>query len=90
MIEVFLVTGMLIATTILICLYRAVFGPGAFNRVAAASVIGTKTVVLVVIVGYIFERPGAFVDIALLYAILNFLGTLIFAKYLERGEVCSA
>ncbi len=89
MIEVFLVTGLLIATTILVCLYRAVLGPGPFNRVAAASVIGTKTVVLVVIVGYVFERPSMFVDISLLYAILNFVGTLIMAKYLERGEVCS-
>lgn len=89
MIEVFLVVAMLIASTILLCLYRAVRGPGPFNRVAAASVIGTKTVVLVVIVGFLFERPSMFVDISLLYAILNFVGTLIVSKYLERGDLCS-
>ncbi|MDI6810257.1 MAG: monovalent cation/H+ antiporter complex subunit F [archaeon] len=88
MIEVFLVVGLLIAFTILLSLYRAAFGPGVFNRVAAVNVIGTKTIVLLVLIGYYFERP-LFFDISLLYALLNFIGTLIFAKYLERGEVWS-
>lgn len=86
--EVFLAIGMTIACTILLSLYRAVFGPGVFNRAAAVNVIGTKVVVLLVIVGYIFERP-MFVDIAIAYAALNFIGTLLMSKYLERGEVCS-
>jgi multicomponent Na+:H+ antiporter subunit F len=80
MISMFLVIGLLNVVTILLCLYRAV--------VAAVNVIGTKTVVLLVIMGYIFERP-LFFDIPLLYAMLNFIGTLVFAKYLERGELCS-
>ena len=88
MISMFLVIGLLTVVTILLCLYRAVVGPGVFNRVAAVNVIGTKTVVLLVIMGYIFERP-LFFDIPLLYAMLNFIGTLVFAKYLERGELCS-
>ena len=86
--DVFLAIGMTIACTILLSLYRAVFGPGVFNRVAAVNVIGTKVVVLLVVVGYIFERP-MFVDIAIAYAALNFIGTLLMSKYLERGEVCS-
>jgi multicomponent Na+:H+ antiporter subunit F len=44
--------------------------------------------VLLVIVGYIGERPQ-FVDVALMYAIISFIGTLIVAKYVERGEICS-
>ena len=88
MIEVFLTIGLLIALTILLSLYRATLGPGVFNRVAAINVIGTKTIVLLVIIGYYFERP-LFFDISLLYAVLNFIGTLAFAKYLERGEVWS-
>jgi len=85
---VFLPIAVLIALTILLSLYRATLGPGVFNRVAAINVIGTKTIVLLVIIGYIFDRP-LFFDISLLYAILNFIGTLAFAKYLERGEVWS-
>lgn len=85
--KVFLAIGLLIALTILLSLYRAVLGPGVFNRVTAVNVIGTKTIVLLVIIGYYFERP-LFFDISLLYAMLNFIATLVFAKYLERGEVC--
>lgn len=88
MIVVFLMVGLLIVLTIGLCLYRAAVGPGVFNRVAAVNVIGTKTIVLLVLIGYYFERP-LFFDISLLYAMLNFIGTLVFAKYLERGELCS-
>ncbi len=89
MLTIFLVTGVLIAITILLALYRASFGPGVFNRTVAVNVIGTKTVVLLVLIGYYFERP-LFFDLSLLYALLNFIGTLIFAKYLERGEIWSS
>jgi multicomponent Na+:H+ antiporter subunit F len=88
MISSFLAVGIIIAGTILISSYRAITGPGTFNRVVAANVIGTKAIVLLIIVGFIIERPE-FIDIALMYAIINFIGTIIMAKYLERGDVCS-
>jgi multicomponent Na+:H+ antiporter subunit F len=88
MLSFFLFTALLIIVSILFCLYRAVVGPGVFNRVAALNVIGTKTILLLVAVGYYFERPDFF-DIALLYAMLNFIGTLVAAKYLEKGELWS-
>ncbi len=88
MITLFWATALFILFGMLLCLYRAVAGPGVFNRVAAVNVIGTKAIVLLVIMGYYFERPYFF-DIALLYAMINFIGTLIFAKYLERGELWS-
>jgi len=88
MITIFWVTILLIAVTMGLSLYRGVVGPGAFNRVAAMNIIGTKTIALLVVMGYYFERPFFF-DIALLYAMINFIGTLVFAKYLERGELWS-
>ena len=88
MILPFVVIGILIGCTILISSYRMIFGPGTFNRIAAANVIGTKAIVLLIAVGYIIERPH-FIDIALMYALLSFIGTIIMAKYLERGELCS-
>jgi multicomponent Na+:H+ antiporter subunit F len=88
-VTIFLATALLIGVTIFMALYRATVGPEVYNRVAAVNVIGTKTIVLLVIIGYIFERP-LFFDISLLYALLNFIGTLAFAKYLERGEVWSS
>ncbi len=89
MLTIFLATALLIVVTIILALYRATVGPEVYNRVAAVNVIGTKTIVLLVIIGYIFERP-LFFDISLLYALLNFIGTLAFAKYIERGEVWSS
>ena len=89
MITTLLLTGVLIALTLLAATYRAAVGPGVFNRVVAINVIGTKTVVLLVVIGYFFERPYFF-DLSLLYALLNFIGTIVFAKYLERGEIWSA
>jgi multicomponent Na+:H+ antiporter subunit F len=88
MIVPFVAVGIIIACTILICSYRAIFGPGTFNRIVAVNVIGTKAIVLLIIVGYSIERPH-FVDVALMYAIIAFIGTIIIAKYAERGELCS-
>ena len=88
MLSFFLFAGLLISLAILFCLYRAVVGPGVFNRVAALNVIGTKTILLLAVMGYFFERPEFF-DIALLYAMLNFIGTLVASKYLEKGHLWS-
>jgi multicomponent Na+:H+ antiporter subunit F len=88
MITIFWVTILLIAIAMGLSLYRGVAGPGVFNRVAAVNIIGTKTIAILVVMGYYFERPYFF-DIALLYAMINFIGTLVFAKYLERGELWS-
>jgi len=89
MIDTFLAIGMIIIFTILLSLYRLILGPGVFNQIAASNVIGTKVIILLVVIGYIFERP-MFVDISLLYAALNFIATLLMARYLERGEICTA
>jgi len=88
MISIFWGTILFIAVAMGLSLYRGVAGPGVFNRVAAVNIIGTKTIALLVVMGYFFERPY-FLDIALLYAMINFIGTLVFAKYLERGELWS-
>jgi multicomponent Na+:H+ antiporter subunit F len=89
MISIFLTTALLIAVAIALSLYRVVAGPGVFNRTAGVNIIGTKTIALLVVMGYYFERPYFF-DIALLYAMINFIGTLVFAKYLERGNLWSS
>ncbi len=84
----FLWLGMGLFFLVLLCLYRGVFGPGVLNRVAAISAIGTKTLVILLIMGYIYQRVDMFVDISMVYALLNFLGTITVAKYLEMsGEI---
>lgn len=87
MIDLFTVTGLVLICTLFLCLYRAIVGPGACNRLIAANTIGTKIILLLVLVGFIYGR-NLFLDIALAYAMINFLATLAIAKYLEKGCIC--
>jgi multicomponent Na+:H+ antiporter subunit F len=64
--------------------YRLIRGPRVYNRLLAAGAIGTFAIVLLAVMGYLFERPDMFVDLALTYALLNFIGTVAVAKYLEN------
>lgn len=79
------VTLVLISTAF-VCLYRVAVGPRAGGRIIAVNVIGTKTVVLLVLIGFIYDSLY-FVDIALVYALFNFIMTLAVAKYLEIGRI---
>ena len=64
--------------------YRIWVGPTCFDRMLGVSVIGTKTAVLLVIVGTLFERVDMFVDFALAYALLNFVSAIVVSRYLNR------
>jgi len=65
-------------------LYRAVAGPSSFDRLMGVNVIGTKTTVLLVIIGIIYGQAEMFVDIALAYALLNFIGTLAASRFFQH------
>lgn len=68
-------------------LYRAALGPTAGDRVIAINVIGTKTVVLLILIGYVFQEVPFYIDVALVYALISFLLTIGVARYLERGTI---
>lgn len=72
-----------VALTIIIAVpaYRVIVGPTLFDRLLGAGAIGTKTLVLVCLVGVMFDRLDMFVDITVAYAILNFIGNLAIAKF---------
>jgi len=80
----FIAISIFLGLFVLLCLYRVVFGPGVFNRLVGTSVIGTKTLTLLLLIGFIYRRPDMFVDISLVYALLNFIVTLAAAKYFQR------
>ena len=65
-------------------LHRVAVGPTVFDRVVAVNIIGTKTAVLLVVIGTLFGRLDMFVDFALTYALLNFVASLATARYLSR------
>lgn len=74
------ILGLLIIAT----LWAVVRRPGVFDRIIGVGMIGTKTTILLAFTGVLFERPDAFVDIALTYAVLNFIVTLAVAKYFTQ------
>jgi multicomponent Na+:H+ antiporter subunit F len=76
--------GLALCLLVFLVLYRVVFGPGVFNRIAAISAIGTKTLVILIIFGYFYNRVEMFIDISMVYALLNFIGCVAAAKYLEN------
>ena len=82
-----LIVGMGMCVLVLLCLYRVTFGPNVLNRTAAISAVGNKTLILLVFMGIIYNRVDMFVDISMVYGLLNFLGTLVLAKYIKGTGV---
>ncbi len=69
------------AVIIIIPLYRAIVGPTVFDRILGVGIVGTKTVMFILLIGLIFDRLDMFIDISLAYAVLNFIGSLVIAHY---------
>ena len=71
----------------LVSLYRAARGPTTHDRVVAVNATGTTTVLVIALLAAIFDQP-AFLDIAIVYALLNFLMSIAISKFtVERGGV---
>ena len=67
--------------TFALALIRAISGPTVFDRVLALNLIGTKTILLIAVLGFATDRYD-FIDIALVYAVLNLIGTIAVLRYL--------
>jgi len=65
-------------------LYRVLRGPTIFDRVLGLNGIATKAIIMLIVIGLYFERVDMFVDISFGYALLNLVGALAVAKYLEQ------
>lgn len=82
----FILVAISLTIIIIIPFYRVVKGPTVFDRLLGAGAIGTKTLVLILLLGFLFDRLEMFIDIALAYAILNLISTLIIAKYFSTEK----
>jgi len=86
--SIFLGAAIVLLLLMLLCLVRVVGGPTVLDRILGGNVIGTHTTVLLLLIGVLYGNVGMFVDIAIAYALLNFIATLGAAKYfLRRKEV---
>jgi multicomponent Na+:H+ antiporter subunit F len=70
-------------------LARALLGPTIYDRILALNSFGTKTVLIIAVYGFLTGRPD-FLDIALVYALINFAGTIAVLKYFEYGDLGAA
>ena len=82
----FLALTIFIALLFAASLYRIVAGPTVFDRAIAAGLIGTNAILVLVLIGFLYNRIDMFVDLALAYGMLNFIGVVALAKYFERKE----
>ncbi len=72
-----------LATAMLLALLRAVAGPTLYDRILAVNLFGTKTVLLIAVMGFLMGRPD-FLDIALVYALINFIGIIGVLRFFEQ------
>ena len=82
----FAVASLALLTVIAILLVRAFIGPTFTDRILAVNSVGTAVVLLIALFGFLTSRPE-FLDIALLYALINFVGTLAVLKFFNFGDL---
>ena len=83
----FYVATISIVISFIMVLIRLFIGPTLYDRVLALNAFGTLAVLMISVVGFLFGRPD-FLDIALLYALLNFIGTIAILKFFRYKEIC--
>jgi len=84
--NIFLYCGLFLSLLMILSLYRAIFGPTVLDRLIGVNAIGSKTVVLLILIGLIYQRVDMFVDIALAYAMLNFIAVLAASRYFQKRK----
>lgn len=79
-----MVTSLAILVTMTLALARAFLGPTIFDRVLALNMVGTKTVLFICVVCFLTDRTD-FLDLALLYSLMNFIGMVALLRFTEYG-----
>ena len=74
-----------VLVTMGLALIRAFRGPTVYDRILAVNMFGTKTVLFIAVFGFLTGRPG-FLDIALVYALINFISTVAVLRFFEYGS----
>ncbi|MCP3873950.1 MAG: pH regulation protein F [Desulfobacteraceae bacterium] len=82
----FLYTGIILGLLMLLPTYRCLIGPTVFDRLVGVNAIGSKTIVMLILIGLIYKRVDMFVDIALAYAMLNFIAVLAASRYFQKQK----
>ena len=84
-----IISGLIVVVVVIMVIpvYRVLRGPTVFDRLLAIGAIGGKVIALFLLFGLLFDRLSMFVDVALGYAVLNFMTGIVMAEYFRlRGE----
>jgi multicomponent Na+:H+ antiporter subunit F len=81
----FVAAAVALLVLVSVYVYRLAAGPTVFDRLLGLSGFGTKTTLVLLLGGAVYDRLDMFVDISLAYALLSFVGSLATARYFERG-----
>ena len=79
----FNISIIILSITTILCMYRAIKGPSIADRIIAINVIGTKVIVIILLVSFIFHETY-FIDTALVYALISFTASIIISKTLAE------
>ncbi len=82
---VLLCTSVAVLVTMTLALIRASLGPTVFDRVLALNMFGTKTVLLICVVSFLTGRSD-FLDLALLYSLMNFIGMVALLRFTQYNS----
>ena len=82
----FSVAAAAVLGTMALALIRAMLGPTVYDRILAVNMFGTKTVLLIAVLGFLTGRPD-FLDLALVYGLINFIGTIAALKFFEYSDL---
>jgi multicomponent Na+:H+ antiporter subunit F len=82
----FAAAALALLVTLALALTRAVLGPTVFDRAQAANTIGTVAMLLLAVYGFLTGRPD-FLDLAIVYGILNVVGTIAVLKFFRYGDL---
>jgi multicomponent Na+:H+ antiporter subunit F len=74
--------------SMLLALVRATLGPTVYDRILALNMFGTKTVLLIAVSGFFYGRPE-WLDLAIVYALINYAGTLAVLRFSRYGNLAS-
>lgn len=84
--SIFLYSSLYLAFLMVLSLYRAAVGPTVVDRMIGVNAIGSKTAVLLILIGLLYHRVDMFVDISLAYAMLNFVAVLAASRYFQKRK----
>ncbi len=82
----FLYAGVWLIFLMLLSMYRLIAGPTVLDRILGGNIIGTKTTTLLLLIGILMGDLAMYVDIAIAYALLNFIATLGATRYFLRKK----